>query len=1134
MGSSIILKYGAGCFWEDLTPQKHPAPYFCDDAQNSHFSLLPYCWGYCIIILSQGRKAKYFINFFYNLLISEPAMLKPVHLRLLGGFDLFYCNEPVDTINSARLQNLIAYLGLHRSAPQLRSQVAFVLWPDSSESQARANLRKLIHQLRAAFPPLTEYISFASQTLQWQAAAPFTSDVDQFMRAAAEGRYVEAVELYSGDLLPAFFDDWILSERERLQQTYAQCLDALIQRSENDRNYVLAIRTTQTLLRLDPLREETHRRLIRLHALNGDRVAALQAYHHCVTVLQRELAVEPDTATRSLYDQLISTQQPADQAASLLSIPPLIGRSEEWSLLLAAWRESNAGHPQLVLITGEAGIGKTRLAEELHTWADRLGVATAVTHCYAAEGAPAYSPIINWLRSRPLSVMEPVWLSEVVRLLPELIVRDPSLPLPGPLTESWQRQRLHEAMARGLLGRIEKTTTPLLLFIEDLQWCDRDSLEWLRYLIRYNPHARLLIVGTIRIEEISNNPAINELIEALRSNRQICEISLGPLDQAETARLAEYMSEHKYSLVALARLYRETEGNPLFVVEMVRVTEAHHLDLRPAQSGAQWLPTSIQAVIHARLAQLSPNAHEIANAAAVIGQKVTFEILKKSCELDEEPFVQGLDELWQRRILREEGQDAYDFTHNKIQEQAYTNLSGARRRMYHHRVADALIGSYAQQLDSASAQIASHFEKARMPDQAIEFYIRAADLAQRVFAIRDGITYCRRALSVIESLDHGSPHTAACFLLTEKLGDILVLAGEKDEALRAFQRAQTLIEENNLLASCRIYRKIGNLNASIWQHQAAWDAFEKAEEALNLGDPTEMTRLRHADTLPLLREWVQVQIDRHWIYYKLASYQEMEDNVARVRPIVLKVGTSLQKAQYNHCLIGTNNRRDRYTVSDQTLAYCQSRLAATQELNDANEIAHARFTLGFCLLWYGNLNLAKENLHAALDWAQHSSNVDLTTLSLTYLTILYRKLGSYEEVKAYASRALVAASQSQTEIYAAVARANLAWLAWRQADFSNAYDLAMAAFRVLQEAKSYPFHWLALWPLIGMAIRKADISTALDYARDLIEPNQQLLPPAINSLLVSAVHDWDAQQSAQALKSLLKAADLAQEESGYL
>jgi len=654
-----------------------------------------------------------------------------LHIQLLGDFHLVYGDKPVTDVTTGRLQSLLAYLLLHHGATQPRQHLAFLFWPDSTEAQARNNLRQALHQLRHALPDAEHFLYADTTTLWWRADAPFSLDVADFTRAlatadeaaripdqAALRRALEqATSLYHGDLLPSCYDEWLLPEREQLHQQCQAALERLVGILEEQREYATAIPYAQRLLRLDPLHEDTYLCLMRLHALNNDRAGALRIYHSCATILERELGVVPSPATHAAYTRLVSgdllpagpaalptgtvtflftdiegstrlwqqhpyvmsdalarheailrqaierhhgavfrtvgdavcaafahaldglnaalaaqralhaepwdavahldnplskiqnlkskielrvrmalhtgvvemragdyvghalnrlarilatghggqtllsqaTQElvrdvlppgvamralgahrlkdltrpeqicqvvvpdlPADfpplrslgaQPDTLLAAPaappakaapaPLVGRQPEWEQLQAAWQRAAAGQSHLALVSGEAGIGKSRLAEEVFVWVGQQGCATARTRAYAAEGRLSYGPVIEWLRSDPLrpalARLDTVWLSEVARLLPELLAERPDLPHPEALTEYWQRQRFFEALARAVL----QASQPLLLLIDDLQWCDQETLEWLHYLLRFDPRARLLVVGTARAEELS-------------------------------------------------------------------------------------------------------------------------------------------------------------------------------------------------------------------------------------------------------------------------------------------------------------------------------------------------------------------------------------------------------------------------------------------------------------------------------------------------------------------------------------------------------------------------------------------------------------------------------------------------------
>ncbi|MFN2155907.1 MAG: BTAD domain-containing putative transcriptional regulator, partial [Anaerolineae bacterium] len=248
-----------------------------------------------------------------------------LHIQLLGAFRASYGDDLLETLTSPRLQSLLAYLLLHRGAPQPRQYVSFLFWPDSTESQARTNLRKLLHDLRRALPDPDTFLRADDQTLSWQDDAPLTLDVAAFEAALVEAKeaaqpgtaLARAVELYVGDLLPSFYADWIVPERERLRERYSGALEQLTQLLEEQGDLSRATEYASLLLRHDPLHEPGYRRLMRLHAAQGDRAGALQVYQRCVTVLEEELGVEPLPETQAVYEAVLQgRRQPAAAPAA--------------------------------------------------------------------------------------------------------------------------------------------------------------------------------------------------------------------------------------------------------------------------------------------------------------------------------------------------------------------------------------------------------------------------------------------------------------------------------------------------------------------------------------------------------------------------------------------------------------------------------------------------------------------------------------------------------------------------------------------------------------------------------------------------------------------------------------------------
>ncbi|HVL31745.1 MAG TPA: AAA family ATPase [Solirubrobacteraceae bacterium] len=702
-----------------------------------------------------------------------------LRVRLLGGLELRLGDARLAPLDSARAESLLAYLLLHRETAQARQRLAFMLWPDSSEGQARTNLRHVLHNLRRALPDADRLIDVTPRTLQWRADAPLALDVADFEQALADGRPEAAVAIYSGDLLEGSYDDWVLEERERLRALYLDALELLALQLHERGELPAAVRHAERLVRQDPLREDAHRLLMRLYDACGDRARALRAYHVCASTLQRELAIAPSPATRAAYAALLAA--PADLAEGGGGTPgeagpALIGRAAEHARLMALWRASGRGRAQLALVTGEPGIGKSRLVEELRAWCAQAGAVTAEARSYRAEGAVAYGPVIAWLRADPIAAqlrrLDRAHVTELARLLPELLSDVPDLPAPEPLPASELRRRLFDALARALLG----AAAPVLLVADDLQWCDRQTLQVLHYLVRTNPRAPLLVAATARREDVDVGHPVHDLLNGLRALGRMTEIELGRLDRDETRLLAERIAGGSLTDADAERLHDVSEGNPLFVVEALRADAA-------GVAGAT--PSKVHAVIAARLAQLSDDARELVGVAATIGREFTSRALAHATTLDGGAFVRALDELWRRGLVRAHGPSAYDFSHGSIRDVALAELSPVRRTQHHLRVARALERLHAADLDAVSALLAAQYEGAGAVADAVAWYLRAARSAQRVHANADAVRLLERALEAHRSVPAGAGRDARELeILTTLPAPLVAVEGYLSERVR--------------------------------------------------------------------------------------------------------------------------------------------------------------------------------------------------------------------------------------------------------------------------------------------------------------------------------------------------------------
>jgi len=1120
-------------------------------------------------------------------------VIPTLHIHLLGNFLLVSGDTPVTTVTVPRLQSLLAYLLLHRDAPQDRSHLAFLLWPDSTEAQAHTNLRKLLYQLRQSLPDADHFIHADNHSLQWLPALPasqegctdasWTLDILEVEQALARAEQAERVQdttamrraleqvmhLYSGELLPNCYDEWILPERDRWRQAFLQAAERLIALLEEERDYDAAITAAQQLLRQDSLHEATYRQLMRLYGLRGDRAAALRVYHTCVTVLERELGTEPSEVTRAVYESLLqSDTSPKTQTGPLAlrgTEAPLLGRKAEWRHLQEAWRKAAGGRPHVVILSGEAGIGKTRLAEEIEAWVSRQGMTTASARCYAALGHLAYAPVTAWLRTDALhtglSALDPAWLTEIARLVPEVLATRPKLPRPAAMTEGWQRQHFFEALARAVLNARQ----PLLLLLDDLQWCDNETLEWVHYLLRFEPGIRLLLIGTVRAEETLPGHPLVTFLGALQRDGLVTELPLGPLTTTETTSVAEHIMGQQLDPAMSNKLYHETEGNPLFVVEMARAgTLGQHEEADPTARSplplltrpASALPAVVQTVLATRLAQLSPLAHEVANVAAVIGREFTFPVLARASGQSEDAVVQGLDELWQRRIVREQGAgtaEAYDFSHDKLRELACASLSPAHQRLLHRRIAEAFEEVYAGDLDAASGQIAAHYEHAGLPGRAIPYYRRAGEAAIRVYANADAITAFQRAAALLEA---GGPGHAQqeqrweeAVAIYAALGDIFAITGRQQEARQVYQNGLASIppqesppiptdnatgvanlrlsqSDRKSILQARLLRKM----ASTWNlasdnpldtfHVNAQQTFQEAERVLEQAEVKSSTEW--------LQEWIDLQIDQ--LLPLRGSLDEMTVIIEKAQSIVEHYGTAEQRGQFFQAVVARDSQRDRYVVSEETVSYCRSSLAALLQTGNTSLIGFAHFVLGNRLLWSGHPDEAEEEMRAAMNAAEQVGNTRLLARCLMFLPFIFRQRGMVEDVRGVVTRALAMPEARNI----AIIKGHRAWIAWRDGNLVEAETYGRASLEGRQrQQRANAFLWAGLWPLIGAALAQEKIVDAMNNARMLLDSTQQPPPEQLRVLLVAALQAWDAGQQEAALMRIRQAVPIA-EEMGYL
>jgi tetratricopeptide (TPR) repeat protein len=364
---------------------------------------------------------------------------------------------------------------------------------------------------------------------------------------------------------------------------------------------------------------------------------------------------------------------------------------------------------------------------------------------------------------------------------------------------------------------------------------------------------------------------LNDLLAGLHALGRCTEVELQRLSRAATAVLAEQVAGHRLAEVDADQFYRETEGNPLFVVEALRAGwQGRH-------AGSGWTTPRVQAVIEARLGQLSASARELVGLAATIGRAFSSEVLAHASEADEETLVQDLDQLWRRRILiAREGTDVYDFSHDKIREVAYLGLSPVRRRHHHRRLAHALERLHVHDLGPVSGQIAGHYERAGAAGQAATWYGRAAAAAQRLYANVDAIRCLDRALDLLRSLPETPERQSRELALLTALSTLLGwVEGWGSERLAAVQqRALDLTRALGVEPAAPLFRSLAIASLSRRDFAAAGDLGQQLY-ARGERDADDVLRVEADYVLGIAAFW-QGELD--------AARRHFESAVDRYRP----------------------------------------------------------------------------------------------------------------------------------------------------------------------------------------------------------------------------------------------------------
>ncbi len=762
-------------------------------------------------------------------------------IALLGAPLIGVDDQPVE-VDTRKAIALLAYLAVTDRRHQ-RDSLAALLWPELEQSKARAALRRTLSALNRT--PASAWLDADRESIALRRNDDLWCDVWAFRTIAAQetadldpAQLIQAVELYRDDFLAGFslrdsfnFDDWQFFEAQELRDTFCALLDRLVERLVRAQAFAQAIIYARRRLQLDPLHEPAYRTLMRLYVWSGQRNAALRQYRTCIATLEEELGVPPLAETVALYEQIVNEEpipqpdadpQPQtaflpDSADARLNEPPgaepypLVGRARALQALADSYQAA-AGNSSVLILEGEAGIGKTRLLSAFVEASSAHGATVLRTECYAGEQEIAYAPIIALLRAglhlpdteTRLAQMPEHARFEAARLLPEL---DPVHHASAPMTldATAASGRFFEGVTVALETLLGESP-PGILAVDNVHWADRATLDFLGYFLRRRHGIPICVILTLRSEHLRPADRLQQLLADLSPETTRTLIELTRLTREETAELAE-AGQHLFGAdrdEVVERLWRASEGLPLFLIEYLDLL-ARQPDLAAADAWS--LPGGVQELLQSRMQPVGEAGRQLLTTAAVIGRSFHYDMLQAASGRSEEECVAGLEELLAHRLVREADGLIYDFFHDQLRALVYGEMSAARRRLLHRRVAESLVRlerRLGMSGEEVPAMLAYHYSAAGLEAAAMEAHVQAAQNAARVYANQAAIHHWEQALAL------GYDQVTAA---RAQLGDLHMLLGEYEIARNNYEAAAARANGDDLRLLehklGRVYHRLG-------------------------------------------------------------------------------------------------------------------------------------------------------------------------------------------------------------------------------------------------------------------------------------------------------------------------------------
>jgi DNA-binding SARP family transcriptional activator len=697
-----------------------------------------------------------------------------------GGLELSADGLPVEPSLGAKTLALLAFLCLERG-PHRREALTALLWGEYEDEKAKTSFRQALSRLRDAVGDV-----IVGDRVNVELIGSLTCDVAEFERLTVSdprgALEIDVPSFFHGVSLRSCpdFDDWVNAKRVTLVESYSRLLAQLANDALATHAWRDAVQMAERWSEVEPLADAPVAAIMEARFLAGDPQAALATYSRHASRLAAEVRRTPGKAIVELSGRLrraLSNAKTARPTETWLERGPtfdgpLVGREMEWERLKRSWATAEQGESRLVLIEGEPGAGKTRIADDFLRWVTAEGGLALRGRGYDARGGAPFGAVVEALRTAldapALAGVDAEWLAELSRLLPELRRRFANLPesrADDRATDSW---RLFEAVAQVLIAIAEDS--PLAIFIDDLQWCDADSCSLLHFLVRRLESAPVLWCATLTAGATERDAPAARLARAFRAARGSSTIALRALTEEEVWRLIRELSrvtEPSGGRRLACRVFEVTAGNPFYVVELLKTLFAQDV-LSVDEATGGWtvregafnrpspaqLTTTIHETIMERIECLAADIHEILVSIAVSGRGCPTDVLSHLHGISRLHAAALGDALVERHLVVEHD-GRYHCAHPTIANVVRSGLTTSRRREVHRALAlalELLLPNRGPNGEEAG-EVARHADEAGDRAMTYRYALLAADACGNRFAHEEALSWLDLAAATAETAE---------------------------------------------------------------------------------------------------------------------------------------------------------------------------------------------------------------------------------------------------------------------------------------------------------------------------------------------------------------------------------------------